>query len=120
MDKWDEITKMRALALRKNTTPTEKKLWEMLRNRKYRKLKFRRQFPIHPYIADFYCHEIRLVIELDGASHNDADQIEYDRNRNDHMKAQGLAVIRITDTDFIDEPGIVFERIDEFVTGDGF
>ena len=115
MDRPDKITQLRALSLRKKETFTEKKLWEMLRNRKYSNLKFRRQFPIHPYIADFYCHEMKLVIELDGDSHLDPDQIKYDRKRDEYMRAKGLTIIRITDVQFIEQPGALFDQIDELV-----
>jgi len=94
------ITKLRALNLRKNETNTEKVLWKILRNRNYNNLKFRRQHPIHPYIADFYCHELKLVVELDGLSHEHPDQIKYDRRRDDYMSKKGLTIIRITDTEF--------------------
>ena len=115
----EKITKLRALALRKNETFTEKKLWEMLRNRKCNNLKFRSQFSIHPYIVDFYCHELMLVIELDGISHDDPDQVEYDRKRDVFMTNRGLNVIRIDDAEFIEEPRLLFARIDSLVAGLG-
>lgn len=117
MAKPEKITKLRALSLRKNETFTEKRLWEMVRNRKYNNLKFRRQFHIHPYIADFYCHELMLVIELDGISHDDPDQVEYDRRRDDYMRNKELTVIRIGNAEFIEEPRLLFDRIDALVEG---
>ena len=108
----DKITQLRALSLRKKETFTEKRLWKMLRNRSYNNLKFRRQHPIPPYIADFYCHELKLVIELDGFSHNDSDQIEYDKRRDKYMRNEGLTIIRITNVDFIEKPSMLFDQID--------
>jgi very-short-patch-repair endonuclease len=57
-----------ARLLRKNQTDVEQLLWNQLRNRRLFKYKFRRQFPIEPYIADFACLELKLIIELDGVS----------------------------------------------------
>ena len=115
MTRPDKITQLRALSLRKKETFTEKRLWRMLRNRNYNNLKFRRQHPIPPYIADFYCHELKLVIELDGISHDDSEQIKYDRRRDEFMRNKGLTIIRITDAEFIEKPGTLFDEIDALV-----
>ncbi|MCS4434570.1 endonuclease domain-containing protein [Aquiflexum gelatinilyticum] len=56
----------RARELRKNTTPSENSLWTLLRKKQFEGYKFRRQHPVNKFIADFYCHELRLIIELDG------------------------------------------------------
>jgi len=74
----------KARSLRKNQTDAERLLWQKLRNRKLLNVKFRRQFPIEPYIADFVCLELKLIIELDGSQH--FDQIAYDNKRNDFLK----------------------------------
>jgi very-short-patch-repair endonuclease len=86
-----EIRK-RARELRKSSTPAEKKLWQSLRNRNLGDYKFRRQHPIGPYIADFFCAEVGLVVEVDGGGH--LDQIEYDQDRTDWLEDQGFHVIR--------------------------
>ena len=57
--------------LRKNQTNVEQILWLQLRNRRFLNYKFRRQFPIEPYIVDFICLELKLIIELDGSQHNE-------------------------------------------------
>jgi uroporphyrinogen-III synthase len=64
--------------MRHDDTRAEKHVWVLLRDRRMFGLKFRRQVPIGDYIVDFYCREIALVIELDGASHNDAERLEKD------------------------------------------
>jgi very-short-patch-repair endonuclease len=69
----------RARELRKSSTPAEQLLWQALRNRNLGDHKFRRQHPIGPYIADFFCAEVGLVVEVDGGSH--LDQIAYDQDR---------------------------------------
>lgn len=60
----------RARELRKKMTPSEKTLWEYLKNKQLLGLRFRRQHPIDIFIVDFYCHNIKLVIELDSDIHN--------------------------------------------------
>ncbi len=75
-------------------TEFEQKLWQHLRDRRFCKVKFRRQVPIHNYIVDFVCFEKRIIIELDGSGHNDNKQIEYDKKRNEFFKSQGFKVLR--------------------------
>lgn len=93
--------------LRTAATKAETRLWEELRNRQFLGLKFVRQSPI-PYqinevsrvfIADFYCHEHKLVIELDGEIHS--EQIEKDSVRDFILKTKGLRVLRIKNRDIL-------------------
>jgi len=84
--------KQRAKELRQSQTPAEKKLWEILRNRKLSGYKFRRQHPLGPFIVDFYCDEARLVIELDGNIHK--QQKEYDVARGRWLEENGYRVLR--------------------------
>jgi very-short-patch-repair endonuclease len=83
---------VRARELRERQTPSEKILWECLRDRRLLDAKFRRQHNVGPYIADFYCHTARLVVELDGGIHL-TQQVE-DENRNEWMRSQGITVLR--------------------------
>jgi very-short-patch-repair endonuclease len=66
---------------RKLSTKAEQVLWTHLRNRKLHGYKFRRQHPILDFIADFYCHGCKLIIELDGEYHNAIEQRQYDEGR---------------------------------------
>ena len=86
----------RARELRRTMTPQERKLWARLRGKQLYGLKFRRQHPIQRYILDFYCHQKRLAIELDGHGHADSDQEEYDLARTEWLSQQGLRVIRFS------------------------
>lgn len=88
-----------ARKLRKKQTPTEQILWECLRGRRLAGLKFRRQHPIDKFIADFYCHEARLVVEVDGAVHREKNQIERDALRTEVLSRLGLSVVRVTNTE---------------------
>lgn len=83
---------------RKNPTPAETTIWQkILRNRQFHGYKFLRQKPIGPYIADFYCADLKLVIEIDGDSH--AEQEAYDAERSAYLARQGIRVLRYTNID---------------------
>lgn len=85
-------TRQRARELRKSLTPAEQKLWRYLRNRNLGGYKFRRQQPIGPFIADFYCAEVRLVVEVDGGVH--LERADYDEARTMWLEEHGYHVIR--------------------------
>jgi very-short-patch-repair endonuclease len=85
--------------LRKKQTPAEQILWKCLRNRRLAGLKFRRQHPIDKFIADFYCHEARLVVEVDGAVHREKNQAERDALRTEILSRICLSVVRVTNTE---------------------
>ena len=84
----------RARELRGQMTPTEKALWQRLRAGRLNGLKFRRQHPLGPFIADFYCAAHRLVIEVDGEVHG--TQVDRDRVRTEQFEAYGYRVIRFS------------------------
>ncbi len=101
----------RARKLRGDLTSTEETLWSHLRDRRLHGLKFRRQAPIGPYVADFLCHELRLVLELDGPIHDEESQISHDLNRDANLKALGYRVLRVTNQDIRDNLESFFETI---------
>ncbi|CPR16329.1 DNA methylase, putative [Brenneria goodwinii] len=86
--------------MRKNPTEPERRLWESIRHRQLG-AKFRRQHGIGIYIVDFYCSECDLVIEIDGDSHFTAEGITHDSLRDDYMRSLGLSVLRIPNTDIM-------------------
>ena len=88
----DSFTK--AQFLRRNETKAEKLLWEKLRNNQLEGLKFRRQHPVNIYIADFYCHKFKLIIELDGDYHNQEEQKQKDEVRTEVLRLNDLKIIR--------------------------
>ena len=89
--------KANAQTLRKKMTKEEAHLWyQCLCRAKYR---FRRQYIIGNYIVDFYCHQAKLVVELDGSQHCDPEAIEYDRKRTAYLESQGLQVVRFSNLD---------------------
>jgi very-short-patch-repair endonuclease len=100
-----------ARANRKDLTEAERILWSALRGRKLLGFKFRRQHPINDFIADFYCHERKLLIELDGGYHLDESQAEYDAGRTFQLTELGILVIRFTNEEVIADLSSVLKRI---------
>jgi len=100
-----------ARELRAKQTPAETLLWQLLRNRRFFSFKFRRQHQFGDYVADFYCHEARLVIECDGSVHDRNEQWHHDRNRDAYMIAQGLRVLRFTNEQILNDIENVLEQI---------
>jgi len=99
----------RARALRRNQSDAEAWLWFHLRDRRLRGRKFRRQYQIGPYFADFVCTESRLVVELDGGQH--AGQAQYDGDRTSYMRSVGWRVIRFRNDDIFLRTDDVLEAI---------
>lgn len=92
----------RARKLRRKMTLAEKKIWsELLRKDKLEGFRFLRQKPLDNYIADFYCAELLLVIEIDGESHLSEDAKEYDEYRTKVLNAYGIEVIRYTNEEIL-------------------
>jgi very-short-patch-repair endonuclease len=102
-----------ARILRKNMTFYEKLLWARLKGKKIRGLRFRRQHPIDIFIVDFYCHEAKLVIEIDGEIHE--LQKDYDEGRSAEMERFDIKVIRFTNDDVKNNIGEVIKIIEEVV-----
>jgi len=84
--------KEKARNLRRNQTDAELALWQLLRAKRMKGLKFRRQHPIPPYIVDFICTERKLIIEEDGGQH--ANAVEYDQKRTTFLESKDYTVIR--------------------------
>ena len=102
----------RAAELRSNMTDAEKLVWEKLRNKKILGLTFRRQHPVNQFIADFYCHKARLVIEIDGSIHEIDAYKEKDMGRDDEFSKFGLTTIRFTNREVFEELETVISRIE--------
>jgi very-short-patch-repair endonuclease len=101
----------KARELRKNMTSAEKKLWSVLKNRKEFKLKFRRQHPFDIFILDFYCHEIKLAIEVDGEIHLNKEILEHDDGREYEIEKFGINILRLTNKEVFEEIESVKNRI---------
>ena len=103
-----------ATTLRNNETQAEKHLWERL-NEKQLGYKFRRQHPIWIFIADFYCHQLKLVIEVDGGIHLSRDQRDYDMRREAEFEQFGIRTIRFTNEEVLGSLGTVIGRIHKVI-----
>ena len=86
-----------ARELRNNMTFAEKATWRMLNGKQFKGYDFHRQKPIGEFIADFYCYDLRLVIEIDGITHLDKDVIRKDRIKSQYFTSIGLNILRFSD-----------------------
>ena len=102
------IQTLQARRLRREQTRAERALWQILRRRQLGGLKFRRQVPVGPYIADFYCAEARLVVEVEGGQHADNPR---DARRDTWMVGQGLTVLRFWNPEILGNPDGVAQSI---------
>jgi len=96
--------------LRNRSTASEATLWQILKNRQVEGLKFRRQSSIGNYIVDFYCPEIKLILELDGSSHDNYLSEELDAKRDKELRDEGYFILRF-------ENRFVYEYPEEIIEG---
>lgn len=97
--------------LRKGATDAEAKLWRHLERIPIEGTHFRRQVPIGPYFADFVCHQIGLVIELDGSQHASPTGLLHDEKRTAFLQSQGYHVLRFWNSDIFNELDAVLDTI---------
>jgi very-short-patch-repair endonuclease len=102
-----------ARSMRNVPSAAEHKLWQFLRNRQVSGLKFVRQEPAGPFIADFVCRSCRLVIEVDGPTHDEPGAAEYDARRSAFLAGQGYRVLRFSNEQVLGDLGPVLEIIVE-------
>jgi len=100
-----------ARQMRAEATQSERILWSLLRRRTFGGFRFRRQQPIGPYIADFYCSAAGLIVELEGGHHTEQQNIERDTKRTAYLKDLGYRVIRIPNHEFMKEREVALEKI---------
>ena len=104
-----------ARSLRKKGTVAEDLLWQELRNRKLQGMKFRRQHPINHYVADFFCSEKRLIIEVDGIVHHTKEAKENDEARTKDLASMGIQVLRFTNDEVEKDMNSVLQRITNYL-----
>ena len=114
--------KLLARDLRKNMTKAEKSLWHKIRMRKLSNLRFNRQFPIsykildstkNWFIIDFYCHEMKLIIEIDGKIHE--KRKEYDLERDEILSAMGFHILHLTNEEVLENWPATENKILHFI-----
>src|SRR5438445_13442624 len=106
-------THARARSLRSTLSLPEKLLWVRLRRRDPGLPRFRRQHPVGPFVLDFYCSDVRLGIEIDGAAHGFGDRPQRDERRDAYLRAQGIEVVRIAASSVMEDPESVTDWIRE-------
>ncbi len=111
---YDSKLKERARYLRTHSTLGEVLLWGELKNGKMMGYDFHRQKPILRYIVDFYCPELRLIIEVDGSTHDD-QKADYDERRQKELEALGLTVLRFTEAALREDVVLVGDQIREWI-----
>jgi len=99
--------------LRKNLTSQERKIWNLVRNRKVLNLKFFRQCGIGSFIADFYCPELHLAIEADGGQHNSMEGLMHDNKRTEYFKSLKIKVLRFWNNEIDNNVEGVYQKIVE-------
>ena len=102
-----------AKKLRNTQTPWEEQLWYLLRNRRFKEYKFRRQYPIGNYIVDFICIRKKLIIELDGSAHMQSKS--YDIKRDNFVRSRGYHIIRFWNNELDDNLEGVLNKIYEML-----
>jgi len=105
-----------AEGLRKNSTVAEKVLWKYLKKFRYEGFIFRRQHPLDFFIVDFFCHKLKLVIEVDGDIHLIKENIAYDENRTGELERFGIKVIRFKNEEIMNDLEQVFSKIKTIIT----
>ena len=104
-----EDLKRKARSNRKDPTPAEKLFWQLVRSKQIKGYKFHRQKPLGKYVVDFYCSNLKLVIELDGDTH--AYQESYDKERTKELEANGIRVKRYQNQDVLEGTDGVYEDL---------
>jgi very-short-patch-repair endonuclease len=108
---YDKRLRERSRKLRENMTSAEEFLWAKIRTDKIRGYRFYRQKPIGIYIADFYCHKAKLVVEIDGGQHTLIKNREYDQARSEFFNSLGIRVVRFSNRDILSNVNEVLENI---------
>lgn len=101
-----------ARELRNNSTPGEIKLWKQVRNKQFYGYDFHRQKPVLNYIVDFYCFRLRLIVELDGYSHNFKQ--DKDRKIDEELNKLGFTVLRFTEADARKNRTVIIRTLEDY------
>jgi very-short-patch-repair endonuclease len=112
---YDSKLKEYARHLRNNSTNAEIKLWMQLKGKQMQGYDFHRQKPIGNYIADFFCNKLRLVIEIDGSTHDFDEVQQKDRNKQDFLNKLGITVLRFTNKEVMSSVFQVVQTIEDYI-----
>ena len=92
-------------------TAPELVFWTAIRERKLKGYKFRRQYSVERYVIDFYCTKVRLGIEIDGSSHFNQNQKQYDNLRSEYIHSLGIKILRYTNDEIMKNLSGVLEHV---------
>jgi very-short-patch-repair endonuclease len=106
----------KARELRGNMTLAEIILWSRIRSKKIDGFKFRRQQPIFDYVVDFYCDELRLIIEVDGEIHSLQDEVEFDVKRDKLLNINGYHILRLNNLEIQTDINSAIIKIKSFIS----
>jgi very-short-patch-repair endonuclease len=111
--KWQVAPKLRSRArsLRRESTNTERLMWNELRAHRLNGASFRRQTPVGPYVADFVCHAANLIVEIDGEQHFETEHVKRDARRDAFLASKGFRVLRFNNHDVMTNREGVLETI---------
>ena len=112
-NKYDNLDIRRRLRL--HSTKSEVILWKQLRNKRLLNLKFKRQYGVDNYAVDFYCPKFKLALEIDGGYHLEEEVKEYDQARQEYPEDMGIAFLRFTNEQIINELKTVLKIIAEYI-----
>jgi very-short-patch-repair endonuclease len=112
----DPKTRTRARTLRRELTKAEQEMWNLLRDFRPRGARFRRETPIGPYIADFAWLSAKIIVEVDGNSHETDDGKRHDKQRDAWLKGQGFNVLRFDNDQILDNPDYVFVALEAVIS----
>ena len=105
----------RARSLRSSSTAAEDRLWSHLRNRQLAGVKFVRQAPVGPYFVDFLCRKLKIIIEIDGATHSTAPEMSRDAARSSYLEAEGYRIFRAHNSEVAENIDGVLETLLAFI-----
>ena len=98
-----------ALPLRREMTKAEVILWSRLRRKAMHGFRLRRQHPVGPYVADFACLSLRIIVEIDGATHRSAEEVAHDAKRDAYLRRQGFRILRFWNSAVYENlPGVLY------------
>lgn len=117
MLKYNKNLKYKARNLRSNMTESEQLLWSKIRRKQILGVQFNRQKPVGNYIVDFYAASAKLVIEVDGSQHMDAEKMMSDKKRTEFLESQSLQVLRFDNRQVLAEIDSVLDVIYQIVKG---
>ncbi len=106
----------KARVLRSSMTLAEILLWSRIRSKQVDGFKFRRQQPLYNYIVDFYCHELKLIVEIDGVIHSDSKQADYDKNRDKIFKINGFHVLHLSNHEIVTDLTSAVDKLRNFIS----